>query len=434
MFFYFFQNSNFFKIMNPTDAQPTVTSALTQMKTRDGKITALIERFSVVSAKTKNRAPKDDPVYTAIEKFQQITDSINYYDALTGALVQSNAVTCVDLNGQMVPIAYVIYYRNTIVPLLREVLAKAKNHLSISKTSVETLNIQAEAKLKTMLADSEGADEASIQGTKDLFWLSNRHVLVDPLGVEKLIAELELEIKDAGKPLDLKLSASNAKTRLRIGEVPVPNNREPVFGGDAPISVAAAMVEKKELIQSFTSILNEIRFVSHGNQNKPSKTDIVLEAVAKYGKLKSAINRCNALAMAIIDSNLRTTVHVRNKEFTVSHAVEMKDSWISFYRALLTRLRTEKGRVDKEISDKNKECELRVQSLLEKSSGKDNTKLDADGMGKIDEKYWENNRWELIDPLNISDRIEKLDTLVSTVETELNTALSESNALTMIQV
>jgi hypothetical protein len=419
-------------MMNPADIQPTVTSALTQKGTRRDRIVNLTNSLMPVSGKTKNRAPKDDPVYMAIEKYQQITDLVNYYDALTGALVQSNAVTCVELNGKMESVAYVIYYRTTIVPFLQKVLACAKNHLSISKTAVEAQNIQSEAKLKTMLADSEGADEASIQGTKDLFWLSNRYVLVDPLNAEQLIKELENEIKESGKPLDLKLSASNARTRLHLGAVPAANPYQPTFGDT--ISVAAAMVEKKDLIQKLPSMLSEIRFVSHGNQNKPSKTDIVLNAVSKYNELKSAITRCNALAVSIIHSNLCTAVRVRDREFTVSHAVEMKDSWISFNRALLNRLKTEKTRVDKEIADSNKECEQRVQTLLEKSSSKDNTKLDADGMGKVEEKFWENNRWELIDPLNIADRIEKLESHITKVESDLNTALSESNALTMITV
>ena len=405
-------------------AQPrlTVTGALSKKITTSEKIVKLTGDFVPVSSKTKNRAPKDDPVYTAIEKFQQITDLTNYYDTLTAALVHSNAMTTMNVNGIQMSIAEVLFYKSVIVPIKGKLLTHLKQHLSYASGEVERQNILAENKLKQMLTGSEGADDASIQGTKDLFWRTHRYVLVDPLNAKKLVAELEAELKNAGKPLDLALANVNAKTRLSFESRPAPSPYKSLFNDQ--LSVAAAMSEKKELSESLPVMLQTIKFVSFGLENNPYKDEPALKSPEMFQKFQDGLVRLSALASAVIYSNYVTTVQVVNQTISVVHAVEMKNGWLSHKRSLLARLKSEKTRVEAEIKQNNVQCEQRIQTLLEKSSSKDNTKLDAEGMSKIEQMSWDNNRWELIDPLNVADRIEKLETQITEIQSTLDTVLS----------
>ena len=59
--------------------------------------------------------------------------------------------------------------------------------------------------------------------------------------------------------------------------------------------------------------------------------------------------------------------------------------------------------------------------------------VDSDAMKVIRQTYIENNKYDMLDPLGVAKIIEALDAEINEFNTEVDAALSCSNALTVIE-
>jgi hypothetical protein len=59
--------------------------------------------------------------------------------------------------------------------------------------------------------------------------------------------------------------------------------------------------------------------------------------------------------------------------------------------------------------------------------------VDSDGMKSLKKSYIEDNTYDLIDPIYVENIIKKLDEEVNAFDTEIDAALSVSNAVTVIE-
>lgn len=59
--------------------------------------------------------------------------------------------------------------------------------------------------------------------------------------------------------------------------------------------------------------------------------------------------------------------------------------------------------------------------------------VDSEAMKALRKTYIENNKYDLIDPLDVASIMEKLENEINEFETEVDAALSVSNALTVIE-
>lgn len=427
----------------------TVTGGLSQKGTKRNFLTKMIGSFVPVSSRTRNRAPQDDPALKAVPKFQQIMDSINYYDTLTAAIVHSNARTTIKVNDQDVTIAQVLDYKANVVPVLKQLRDVMKAQLSQAVSMKNQSNDKAEKELKQLLqlqsevkAGTEENDEnaQAIEDTTAMFWRSRKYVLVDPLNVEVLIEDLNQELHRAGRALDHALSTSNAKTVLNFGDVTVPDVPEPV--AKKTISVAVAMTEKTELMEKMQNIISSTTFVSATLACRNRSDDPVHKAVEKFEEFQQLLAHRQSIVANIVRSNLATTVNVGSKQLTVTHAIEMKHSHLPFLKSLLSRLQTEKDRVSKHVAECNKQCATnlnsrieqfaRTEQLTKKDSTNNNATCIADSIVKMENSFWDNNSWEMVDLLGIDNHIEHLEAKIQELSENLDTQLSQSNALTEI--
>jgi hypothetical protein len=160
-------------------------------------------------------------------------------------------------------------------------------------------------------------------------------------------------------------------------------------------------------------------------------TDFEKNVTSAYQKINDLINRRKKIQSAIMKSNAQTIVKINNEEMTVVDALALKEN-IKFSQNLLEQItRTNTARInDMEIGNRNVEANL--QRLLESQFGKDNTNDNADEMKKIESFYQESNSYKLIDPLNVSELIKKLDENIDNFENTIDYILSTSNATTTI--
>lgn len=154
-------------------------------------------------------------------------------------------------------------------------------------------------------------------------------------------------------------------------------------------------------------------------------------------KVADLINRRNAMKRAVVLSNATTTVTIGGNEYTVAEAIEMKNHGMDGKKYLLSELTIQNNRaLNKYASYSGELLEQRandyVQNIL-RSQGDSADKADPKQIQALHDSFVEANKFNMIDPLHIADKIEELNNEIVEFEVEVDSALSVSNSLTIIE-
>ena len=87
-----------------------------------------------------------------------------------------------------------------------------------------------------------------------------------------------------------------------------------------------------------------------------------------------------------------------------------------------------------EFNAKVERNEAKLQDQIKTCLGNDSKKWDENLVKGITERFKEDNGIHLVDPLNLSEKIEKLENEINEFKTEADAAFSEANALRTIDV
>lgn len=203
------------------------------------------------------------------------------------------------------------------------------------------------------------------------------------------------------------------------------------------ITITRALAELKLLDSRIEKKIDERDFVYLSS--KKNRHQIVPEIISKdirstYQSINDLIQRRNKIKSAIILSNAVTKVKLKNEEVNVAEVIERK-SILPYYRTLLTKLKRNREMVLNQLERNNQSMEHDLQTILEINFGKQsNNKTNPDDIENISKAYREANRSEVIDPLQIDQRIKEIEEMIEVYETESNFVLSESNAITKIKI
>lgn len=156
---------------------------------------------------------------------------------------------------------------------------------------------------------------------------------------------------------------------------------------------------------------------------------------AQYNKATDLIRRRNAIKRAVVLSNAKTKVIINNVEYTVAEAIEMKNHGIEFDDMLLERLKSQYNDAKNEILRRNgDDLEDRAVNYVTGIYGSREGKVNTDDFEKAKKDFITANSYDLIDPIKIADKINKLEERISAFKTEVDAALSCSNAMTEIEI
>lgn len=157
-------------------------------------------------------------------------------------------------------------------------------------------------------------------------------------------------------------------------------------------------------------------------------------AKAGYQSVTDLIKNRNKLKSLIVQSNAITEVTINDKVMTVAEAIERKNS-IQYEIDLLNTLKLQYATATSTVNAENKKVDTQIDKLLETFVGKDtDKKATKEDQAAIIEPYREKNEFELVDPLNIYDEIQKLEAEIDGFNSSVNTALVLSNATTFIEI
>jgi hypothetical protein len=194
------------------------------------------------------------------------------------------------------------------------------------------------------------------------------------------------------------------------------------------ITVARALRKLKTLDKKISKKINSSCFVNYKigtdtvKSNCTPKDDLqsIYDLISYRDRLKSAIAQSNAV----------TVVKVGEEKMTVLEAIERKNS-INFYRDLLAALHSQLLITLDDIEQQNEDVQRRLDRLLEVSIGNDSNKKEIENITK---SFLKRNEATLEDEIGIYEEIETLRKDIDDFEDNVDIALSESNALTKIEV
>lgn len=203
----------------------------------------------------------------------------------------------------------------------------------------------------------------------------------------------------------------------------------------AEITVARALSEIKLLDKRIQKETGNTVFVTYqkGKDNPKGFKDVNeahSEISASLQKIKDLIARRNKIKSGIVQSNAITKVKISGKEYTVAEAIERKTS-IAYEINLLNVLKRQFQSVSQQVDRANEDVERRLDAQLEQLYGSDRKNTDTQGVIDV---FKSQNEVKLVDPIGLEKLIKSIEEEIDDFESEVDLALSESNALTVFEI
>lgn len=154
-----------------------------------------------------------------------------------------------------------------------------------------------------------------------------------------------------------------------------------------------------------------------------------------YDKATDLINRRKAIKKAIVLSNAKTTVKIADTEYTVAEAIEMKNHGIEFETMLINVMDMQYKQAQAEVNRQNgNNLEERADQYVTAIYGQKEGKTATSDIEKVRKDFLESNSYEIIDPINVPEKVEELRQKIDAFMADVDSALSVSNALTKITI
>lgn len=154
-----------------------------------------------------------------------------------------------------------------------------------------------------------------------------------------------------------------------------------------------------------------------------------------YDKVTDLINRRKAIKKAIVLSNAKTTVKIADVEYTVAEAIEMKNHGIELEALLINAMDKQYQQAQAEVNRQNgNNLEERADQYVTAIYGQKEGKTNSADIDKVRKDFLEANSYEIVDPINVQDKVEALRQKIDAFMADVDSALSVSNALTKITI
>ena len=204
------------------------------------------------------------------------------------------------------------------------------------------------------------------------------------------------------------------------------------------MTVHKALAELKTLDDRINSEITGSVFVRanrHNNMKIFGKTipDFAADTESSYQSVKALINRRNAMKRAVVLSNAITKVNIGGVEYTVAEAIEMNNHGMENLVDLRNCLREQYSSVKRMVESENgdklvKACENYIQATFGTKE-----KINNPDIEMAQKVYMTNNTYDIVTGLDIEKVIKELTDRIDTFKAEVDSALSVSNALTVIE-
>lgn len=209
------------------------------------------------------------------------------------------------------------------------------------------------------------------------------------------------------------------------------------------MTIHRALAELKTMDDRITKAIDDVTYVvavKHSAEkiNGVPVAEFKENIKSGYQKVQSLMARRDAMKRAVVMSNANTKVTVAGKEYTVAEAIEMHNHGMEYKKYLRNKLvsqqRTAQANMDANSGEAlEKKAEQYVLSVISAQPKDSKMSVDGEAMKALRKTYIENNTYDLIDPIGVTKVMENLLDEINEFETEVDAALSCSNATTVIE-
>lgn len=205
------------------------------------------------------------------------------------------------------------------------------------------------------------------------------------------------------------------------------------------MTIHKALCELKILDSRINNAISSARFCLANKHSNEKVNGVTVEEYqetmkASYNKASDLIRRREAIKRAVVLSNAKTIIKIGGKEYTVAEAIEMNNHGIDLKLQLKNAMKKQYDSAMTAIISKNSVVDDKATEYVVGLFGQKESKTANEEYEKARKSYIEANTMELIDPVNILEKIEALEIEIADFTTEVDSALSVSNALTEITV
>lgn len=205
------------------------------------------------------------------------------------------------------------------------------------------------------------------------------------------------------------------------------------------MTIHKALCELKILDSRINNAISSARFCLANKHSNEKVNGVTVEEYqetmkASYNKASDLIRRREAIKRAVVLSNAKTIVKIGGKEYSVAEAIEMNNHGIDLKLQLKNAMKKQYDSAMTAIISKNSVVDDKATEYVVGLFGQKESKTANEEYERARKSYIEANTMELIDPVNILEKIEALEVEIADFTTEVDSALSVSNALTEITV
>lgn len=154
--------------------------------------------------------------------YDKASGLIRRYTAIKRAITLSNAVTTVEIIGEKYTVAEAIYMKNTGMEYKEMLLNEMRRQymgaqVEILENNGKKLEKKAEDYVVNLFGGKESKTSSDeLDKARNSYIANYAYELVDPIGIQKKIEELEESISKFNAKVDAALSVSNAVTLIEI--------------------------------------------------------------------------------------------------------------------------------------------------------------------------------------------------------------------------
>lgn len=204
------------------------------------------------------------------------------------------------------------------------------------------------------------------------------------------------------------------------------------------MTVHKALAELKTLDDRINSEITGSIFVKANRHNNTkifgkSVEDFRADTTSSLQSVMALIERRNAMKRAVVLSNAVTKVEIGGVEYTIAEAIEMNnhgmENWIDFRDFLRDQYSSVKRMVESENGEKlANACENYIQTMF---GSKD--KINNPDIETARKMYMDSHSYDVVTGFNIEEIISVITKKIDDFKAEIDSALSVSNALTVIE-
>jgi hypothetical protein len=152
-----------------------------------------------------------------------------------------------------------------------------------------------------------------------------------------------------------------------------------------------------------------------------------------YQSVTDLIKRRNAIKTALSNANATTKITVNGIEYTLAQAIEMKRSGIEHSKAVLNRIARQYEQCKNNILVTEQDVVKRAEQYVVQLFGTKDKSSSSDAQTAYD-VYVKQNSLDYVEGINCLEEMKTLEEFVSKFESEVDSAISVSNATTIVEV